>query len=321
MLTRAMLLLMALAAPAAAIELELPIGCALGEDCTVQQYFDHDPGPGDRDYACGAASYDGHDGTDIRVKTFADIARGVAVLAAADGVVQAGRDGMADKPVRSEADRKALKGLDCGNGVVVDHGGGWETQYCHMRRGSKAVKPGARVKAGDKLGEVGMSGDAGFPHVHLTVRKDGAAVDPFAPDPADKACGTQGQGLWSAKAAKALAYRPGEVLTLGFADRVLTLEDVEAGLIGESHPRAAAGVLAAHGWLINLRKGDRIDLTFANAAGEALAEQSETLKRDKAQYLVIAGRKRLEPGEYFATLTVTRQKEAAISAKAAFTLQ
>ena len=128
-----------LAAPqAAAVELELPIACTLAEDCTVQQYPDHDPGPGARDYACGGESYDGHDGIDIRLKTFADIERGVPVLAAAAGVVKSGRDGMADKPVRGEADRKALKGRDCGNGVIVEHSDGFETQYCHMRRGSVA---------------------------------------------------------------------------------------------------------------------------------------------------------------------------------------
>ena len=34
----------------------------------------------------------------------------------------------------------ATAGRNCGNGVTLDHGDGWQTQYCHMRRGSVAVK-------------------------------------------------------------------------------------------------------------------------------------------------------------------------------------
>jgi murein DD-endopeptidase MepM/ murein hydrolase activator NlpD len=320
-LTRVMLGLAVMAAPALAIELELPIACDFGKDCTIQQYPDRDAGPGVRDYACGAETYDGHDGTDIRIKTFAGIERGVAVLAAAAGVVKAGRDGMADRPIRNEADRKAIKDRECGNGVVVDHGDGWETQYCHLRKGSVAVKKGQRVKPGTKLGEVGISGDAAFAHVHLTVRKDGKAVDPFAPETAAQSCGMQGRGWWSAAAAAALVYRPGEVLDFGFAGSLLPIETVETGLTPRDRPQAGSGTLVAYGWLINLQSGDILGLTLSDGQGEAVADNTETLDRDKAQYLVQAGRKRLKPGSYSATLTVTRQGVQVISAKSSIMLE
>ena len=42
----------------------LPVDCAFGSVCSVQNYVDLDPGPGRLDPGCGRLSYDGHDGTD-----------------------------------------------------------------------------------------------------------------------------------------------------------------------------------------------------------------------------------------------------------------
>ena len=61
--------------------LALPIDCEIGKACVVQNYLDHDPGPGARDYRCGWLSYDGHKGTDIRVIDAAALKQGVAVHA------------------------------------------------------------------------------------------------------------------------------------------------------------------------------------------------------------------------------------------------
>src|SRR3546814_20632420 len=55
----------------------MPIDCTIGEDCYLQQYVDHDPGGGYRDYRCGTLSYDGHKGTDFRLKDVPIMERGV----------------------------------------------------------------------------------------------------------------------------------------------------------------------------------------------------------------------------------------------------
>ncbi len=149
-----------LTAPAAAAAdavsapiLELPVAGQIGALCVVQNYVDQDPGPGGRDHTCGSLTYDGHKGTDIRVPGRPEMAAGVAVLAAAPGVVRARRDG--------EADRAASQaGPEAGNAVVLDHGGGWESQYSHLRQGSVAVATGQRVAAGSRLGLFGWSGRA-----------------------------------------------------------------------------------------------------------------------------------------------------------------
>src|SRR3546814_5235941 len=78
----------------------MPIDCTIGEDCYLQQYVDHDPGGGYRDYRCGPLSYDGHKGTDFRLKDVPIMERGVRVLAAAPGTVVATRDGLPDVNVK-----------------------------------------------------------------------------------------------------------------------------------------------------------------------------------------------------------------------------
>ena len=84
-----LLLLLLSAAPAAAGPPEgliLPIACTPGADCWVVRHVDHDPGPGARDYMCGALTGDGHKGTDIALRDLAVMAAGVEVRAAAAGV-------------------------------------------------------------------------------------------------------------------------------------------------------------------------------------------------------------------------------------------
>ena len=54
--------------------------------------------------------------------------------------------------------------------MLIDHGGGWRTQYCHMRQGSVRVRKGDRVRDRQRLGTIGLSGKTEFPHLHLSVR-------------------------------------------------------------------------------------------------------------------------------------------------------
>src|SRR3546814_11350495 len=86
----------------------LPLDCPADIACTVQNYIDHDPGPGWRDHTCGPLSYDGHRGIDIRLPTLVEMRRGVAVVAAADGEVPIARDGQPDRPMREAGPGKTV---------------------------------------------------------------------------------------------------------------------------------------------------------------------------------------------------------------------
>ena len=128
--------------------LVLPAQYTPGADCWVVNYVDSDPGTKVLDYACGEASYDGQDGVDVAVRDEGAMRDGVAVVAAATGRVKAVRDAMDDVNFRDLGGRSAVQGRECGNAVILEHGGGWETRYCHMRRGSVAVKAGQIVVQG-----------------------------------------------------------------------------------------------------------------------------------------------------------------------------
>lgn len=63
-----------------------------------------------------------------------------------------------------------------GNVIILNHGGGVTTVYCHLSKFN--VKVGQKVKRWDVIGFVGQTGKAIGPHVHYEVRKNGRAVDP-----------------------------------------------------------------------------------------------------------------------------------------------
>ncbi len=297
--------LAAFAKASLAFELELPLDCSIGKTCWVQQYVDHDSGSNAADFACGSASYDGHDGTDIRVR---DTSVAMAVRASAAGTVKALRDGVEDRLIRSDADHAAVKSIACGNGVVVAHGGAYETQYCHLKKGTIAVKVGDAVAAGTRLGDVGYSGAAAFPHVHVTVRKDGTVVDPFSANTMGD-CKAADASLWSAKAQAELAYENGSLIQTGWHDGPLELSALEAGTVKIADPEAVWPALVAYAWAINLRQGDVVKIAITGPEGFA-TENETVLDHSKAQYFLFTGKKlkaaRWPAGNYAATVTVMR---------------
>jgi murein DD-endopeptidase MepM/ murein hydrolase activator NlpD len=293
---RVLTALLTLASPAHSFDLAWPVDCTLGDTCHIQQYPDHDPGPGATDFTCGPLSYDGHDGTDIALPDRAAMAAGVSILAAAPGTVKGIRDGIADFVPK-------IPGKECGNGVVIQHEDGWETQYCHMRMGSVVVKPGDIVATGTKLGLIGQSGMADFPHVHLSVRHNGAKLDPFAPDTITCSL-TPPQGLW----ANPPIYEPGGFLTAGFTPAVPDYDAIRAGLPTTPMPGNAPG-LVLWAYAFGTRTGDVMSFTITGPNGEILNEQA-TLEKNQAQMFQAMG-KRLKaaawpPGTYQGLVTLTR---------------
>src|SRR5262245_25861542 len=100
------------------IRFDVPVACPADAGCVVRNFVDEDPGPGAADYRCGALTYDGHKGTDIRVPDGAAMAKGIAVLAAAPGKVLRLRDGMEDVSIRvTGAD--AVQDREAGNSVII----------------------------------------------------------------------------------------------------------------------------------------------------------------------------------------------------------
>jgi hypothetical protein len=206
----------------------LPLDCEPGRDCWVVRYVDHGPGPAAQDYACGPMTGDGHKGTDFAVRDLATVTAGVKVFAAAAGRVAAVRDGMEDRLIAA-SDVEQVGGRECGNGVRIDHGDGWMSLYCHLRRGSTMVLEGDDVEAGQPLGLVGLSGQTSFPHLHFDIRHNDQPVDPFVGTARDAACGPGEAPLWARDVRRALDYRPPLLTSSGIAATVPDKEDARKG--------------------------------------------------------------------------------------------
>lgn len=277
-----------LAVPAAAEGLAWPVDCTLGQTCFIQHHVDRDPGPGVQDFGCGTLSYDGHDGTDIALATRAEMARGVAVLAAAAGVVVGVRDGIPDAAAFPE-------GQDCGNGVLI-RDGAREVQYCHLRRGSVAVKAGDAITPGMQLGLIGQSGNADFPHLHMTLREGGQTIDPFS---TAQTCGAA-EGLWQDPP----PYHPGGLVQIGISGAIPDYDLVKAGKAAPPDRAAIALVLWAE--VFGAQPGDVIRFDLQGPDGEIFQGET-TLERPQARAYRAEGRKRqVPPGTYHGTVTLIR---------------
>ncbi|CAA2143347.1 M23 family metallopeptidase [Hyphomicrobium sp. ghe19] len=293
-------------------ELSLPLACQPHKTCFIQNYVDIDPGRTAKDYMCGRATYDKHSGVDFRLLSAAATQPPVAVLASADGTVKAVRDGVADVFFK-KAKPQDVAGRECGNGVILDHGGGWETQYCHMRQGSVRVAKNQTVKRGDQLGEAGFSGMADFAQVHISVRHDGKIVDPFLPD-VDGKCdpNARGPGMWQPAAAAAFPYKNGEMIGAAFAGAPPTVEALEINDRDVVPLTASSPAIILYGRFINLMKGDLVRFVASGPGSEIFDESAAPLERDKATYVAFAGKRRLldawPAGHYSGRVELIRDK-------------
>ena len=87
----------------------------------------------------------------------------------------------AGEPIKAPAPGKVVIAEDyyfTGGTVVVDHGMGIVSLFAHMSE--IFVKAGTDVSQGEVLGLVGATGRVTGPHLHWTVRVNGARVDPMS---------------------------------------------------------------------------------------------------------------------------------------------
>jgi murein DD-endopeptidase MepM/ murein hydrolase activator NlpD len=95
-----------------------------------------------------------HEGIDISNRI------GVPVVAPADGIISDIGNDWAH-----------------GNILVISHGLGVVSRYSHLNK--MLVRVGQKVKRGDKIAEVGMSGKTTGPHLHYEVRLNGIPANPM----------------------------------------------------------------------------------------------------------------------------------------------
>ncbi|TVR63710.1 MAG: M23 family metallopeptidase [Gemmatimonadales bacterium] len=100
-----------------------------------------------------------HNGVDYAAPT------GTPIMATADGVVTR---------------REWVGGY--GNLIDIRHANGFLTRYAHLNSFDSSIRVGGRVRQGQIIGTVGMTGTATGPHLHYEMHRNGQAVDPLNVD-------------------------------------------------------------------------------------------------------------------------------------------
>lgn len=90
---------------------------------------------------------------------------GRPILAPGDGTVVTALDSLPDQQIGT-----TNAAVPTGNHVIIDHGTGEFSLLAHLRSGSVAVRAGERVRAGQKVGECGNSGNTSEPHLHYQLQ-------------------------------------------------------------------------------------------------------------------------------------------------------
>ena len=276
-------------------KLGIPIDCNVGEDCFIMHYVDREPTPEAVDFGCGRQTYDEHKGTDFAISDLKVMQEGVSVLAAAPGTVLRVRDGVPDELIDSVEQRQTVAAKECGNGIVIDHGKDWETQYCHLRNGSVTVKPGMKIDKGTVLGMVGSSGLASFPHVHLTVRHQQTVIDPFGGVANTSGCDIDKKNsLWD----ESLTYTPTGLIRAGFATTPPTPKELWQGKYKDTQlPRNISALLFwvhAYGVL----QGDVEKWQLTSPTGKVVLNLENILDKSYRSWVGYSGTRKIMSGRW-----------------------
>lgn len=85
-------------------------------------------------------------------------------------------------PIRATGDgRVEFAGVrgGYGNVVIIRHGQQYSTLYAHMNSFARGIRSGVRVRQGQTIGTVGMTGLATGPHLHYEFLVNGVHRDPL----------------------------------------------------------------------------------------------------------------------------------------------
>ncbi len=307
-----------------AIDLGIPIACNYGIDCFIESYFDHIPEEGGyNDHTCGILSSDGHVSTDFKLLNHEQMKDGVNVVASDSGIIKYVRDGMSDISVKLIGE-EAVRGRECGNGVVIQHPRGYITQYCHLKQNSIPVKKGDKIEKGQTIGEVGLSGISSFPFLEFTVTVNGKPVDPFTgEDPVtgevEVACDSLDiYPLWDKQTEKNLGYISTALLSAGFAKRVPHAQGAREGKFGRETIGYDARLLVFWLDIFGIMEGDDLVMKIIDPDGKELSNDTRNFKQNRRHMFQFMG---LKPesehwplGEYKGQIELLR-KEAGYTEK------
>jgi murein DD-endopeptidase MepM/ murein hydrolase activator NlpD len=286
-------------------------------------YVDLDPGGEPVDFGCGRQTYSNHDGTDFGIADLESMKRGMPVVAVAAGIILRVREGVDDRIIADQTKRASVDKIECGNGIIMDHGNGWQTQYCHLRKGSIAVAQGAKVDKGSVLGMVGASGLASFPHVHFTVRHSGKIIDPFVGETNISGCHVTHHPLWE----KSPDYMPTGLIRSGFATKPPDQAALWRGEFTETKAdlsKLAALIFWVH--VFGTLKDDKEHFTLIAPDKRVIIDTEKPLKKSNKSWVSYTGKKStvdhpLFKGEWRGTYQLRRGERTMIHLERTFLVE
>ncbi|MCK5384412.1 MAG: M23 family metallopeptidase [Alphaproteobacteria bacterium] len=280
-----------------------PAACHYGLDCWAVNYVDVDPNEDKAsDFKCGSKTYNEHKGTDFALGSVSQMREGVDVLAAAPGKIKRVRDGQSDS-LKSEEELESIRQdkKECGNGVLIDHGNELQTMYCHLKKGSVIVKPHQKVKAGQKIAQIGQSGVTEFPHLHFSVLWKGVVVDPYTGALNTEGCGQKKKSMWHI--GLPMKYEPVAIFNSGFRNKAPDFKAIERGddVNPDILPLNSAAFIFWVGFY-NVEKGDEVSLEIYDPDGQIFGSRKQIVEKTRARQYYFTGRKigrvQLKKGTY-----------------------
>mgnify|MGYP003385809337 FL=1 len=287
-----------------------PLVCEPGRTCWILNYPDIDADPAKaQDYSCGPSAAEGDSFLRIGLADATAIPLDMMVLAAQGGVVKDANDGISDRVIASRK-QLAAGSLNCGNGIVIDHGMGLQSAYCHLRKGSIKVKKGDRVMKGQVIASAGQSGLATWPQLGFAILKSGYMVDPVTGNTSAEGCGFKERPI-IALPPEFMSYQPAAIVSMGFS---ISPADREAIALGGA-PRFATinreeRTINLWAMVLGIHTGDEVDIRIRDPRGRTFQNQNFVADKDYDRLPVNVGRDRgyvgWRQGTYVGEVKVTR---------------
>ena len=301
-----------------AIDLGIPVACDYGEDCIIFSYYDKSIEEGvHTDHTCGKLSYDGHMSTDFMLRSHTQMKDGVNVVASDSGTIIFTRDGMSDISVELIGE-EAVRGRECGNGVIIDHKRGYKTEYCHLKNGSITKEMGDYVEKGEIIGQVGLSGITSFPYLEFTVSLKGHPIDPFTGDnpitgevnvPCDS---LDIYPLWDKQTEKRLEYISTSLLTMGFSEKVPHSQGAREGKFSRNIIKNDSKLMVLWVDIFGIVAGDQLKMSIVDPKGDIIKSELRPFTKNRRHNFQFIGYKHkggeLITGKYIGKIELLRKE-------------
>ena len=172
------------------------------------------------------------------------------------------------------------------------------------------VKPKQKVKAGQKIAQIGQSGMAEFPHLHFGVIWEGGVVDPYTGALNTAGCNKQKEPLWHV--GLPMDYEPVVIFDGGFRAQSPDFEAIERG---EESPKILSLNSAAFVFWVgfyNVEQGDEVVLNVIDPEGNTFVSRRQIVEATRARQYYFTGRKigrvQLKSGIYKGFSKIVRTK-------------